>query len=51
MLVICNALSVTQDQKPKDDAGIRGKKTGKWLNDQVSELQLKKKNRKVTCQE
>ena len=62
MLVICSALSVTQDQKPKDDAWIRGKKTGKWLNDQVSERQLKKKdvtrqkaihvkNGKVTWQE
>lgn len=42
MLINCNALSVTQDQKPKD---VRTrKKTGKRLCDKVSELLLKKKN-------
>lgn len=43
MLISCKALSVTQDQKPKDGARIR-KKTGKWLDDKMSELLLKKNN-------
>lgn len=43
MQINCNALSVTQDQKPKDDDRIR-EKTGKQLCDKVSELLLKKKD-------
>ena len=53
MLTSCNALSVTQDQTPEDEAGIRGKKTGKWLKkkDITRQKAMHVKNGKVTWQE